>query len=111
MGVAAGLLHLRNEKDKHHGKNFLHDIFPWTFSQIDASELSQEELEKSWNTRVDRNALVIVLVVLISLARTLLPGLPYLNLTAQFVFVHLQLVIIVGLCRDGGRSWLSWVCR
>ena len=30
---------------------------------------------------------------------------------AQLFSVHLQLVVIVGLTRDGGTSWLSCLCR
>ena len=111
MGVAVGLLQLRQEDDRHHTRNFLHDIFPWTFSPSPTQPLSQEEAESSWKNRVDRGALVRVMVVLASLARSAVPGMPYINLATQFVCVHLQLVIILGLTRDGGRSWLARLCR
>merc|ERR1712123_208495 len=42
MGVIAGLLQLRNVEDQNHDKTFLHDIFPWTFTQEQFSEKSQE---------------------------------------------------------------------
>ena len=111
MGVIAGLLRLRNEEDKNHDKNFFHDIFPWAFTHKQKVEISDELAEKSWKLRVDRNGLVLVSVILISLLRTDIPSMPYLNLKAQFFCVHLQLIIIVGLTRDGGRSWLSRICR
>ena len=111
MGVAAGLLHLRKAEDRNHGKSILHDIFPWTFTQEEQSEITEEEAEKSWQSRVDRNVLVLVTVILMSLLRSVIPGMPYLNMRTQFFCVHLQLMVIVGLSRDGGRSWLSWICR
>eukprot|EP00090_Calanus_glacialis_P034546 TRINITY_DN58178_c0_g1_i1.p1 TRINITY_DN58178_c0_g1~~TRINITY_DN58178_c0_g1_i1.p1 ORF type:complete len:178 (+),score=25.17 TRINITY_DN58178_c0_g1_i1:60-536(+) len=74
-------------------------------------EVTEEEAEKSWKIRVDRNVLVLVTVILMSLLRSVIPGMPYLNMRAQFFCVHLQLMVIVGLSRDGGRSWLSWICR
>lgn len=111
MGIIAGLQQLRSEEDQHHDKHFLHDIFPWTFTQEDTPRLSQEPAEQSWRKRVDRNGLVLVSIILISLLRSLLPGLPYLNIKTQFICVHLDLVVLVGLTRDGGQSWLAWMCR
>ena len=111
MGIIAGLQQLRAEEDQNHDKNFLHDIFPWTFTEEENPRLSQESTEQSWRRRVDRNGLILVSIILISLGRTFLPGLPYLNIKSQFIFVHLQLVVIVGLTRDGGQSWLAWICR
>jgi len=112
MGIIAGLLQLRQEKDACHDKPLLHDIFPWTFSQAEeSSQMSTESTESSWKRRVDRNILVLVSIVLLGLLRTVMPGIPYLNITTQFACVHLQLCIIVGLTRDGGGSWLSRICR
>ena len=111
MGVAVGLLQLRQEDDRNHTKNLLHNIFPWTFSPSPTQPLVQEETESSWKNRVDRGALVLVMVVLASLARSAVPAMPYINLATQFVFVHLQLVIIQGLTKDGARSWLARLCR
>jgi hypothetical protein len=111
LGIITGLQQLRCEEDQNHDKHWLHDIFPWTLTQEDTPRLSQEAAEQSWRRRVDRNALILVTIILISLLRTLLPGLPYLNIKSQFIFVHLQLMFIVGVTRDGGQSWLAWMCR
>ena len=111
MGVAAGLLKLRQEEDKLHTRNILHNIFPWTFSVSPTKSLTQEEAERSWKNTVDHGALVLMMVVLASLARSAVPAMPYINLATQFVFVHLQLVIIQGLTRDGAKSWLARLCR
>ena len=111
MGVAAGLLKLRQEEDKLHTRNILHNIFPWTFSVSPTKSLTQEEAERSWKNTVDHGALVLMMVVLASLARSAVPAMPYINLVTQFVFVHLQLVIIQGLTRDGAKSWLARLCR
>ena len=111
MGVIAGLLQLRKEEDQNHDKTFLHDIFPWTFTEEEFYEISQESREISWQRRVDRNFLFLVSIILFGLLKTVLPGIPNLNLMTQFSCVHLQLIVMVGLTRDGGRSWLSRICR
>ena len=111
MGVIAGLLQLRCEEDQNHQKNFFHDIFPWTATKTDTLALSKEARENTWRCRVDRNGLILVSIIILSLLRTILPSLPYLNIKCQFVCVHLQLVVIVGLARDAGKSWLGQICR
>ena len=111
MGVLAGLLQLRCVEDPNHDKSFLHDIFPWALTHPHQPVMDKDIAEKTWQSRVDRNGLILVLIILLSLLRAILPSLPYLNVFCQFVCVHLQLIVIVGLARDAGRSWLSQICR
>ena len=111
MGMIAGLLQLRNFKDENHDKTFLHDIFPWTFTQEEFTEIFPESRERSWQRRVDRNFLFLVSIIFFGLLKTAVPVIPNLNLMTQFSCVHLQLIVMVGLSRDGGRSWLSRMCR
>ena len=41
----------------------------------------------------------------------MLPALPDIHIVSKLLSVHLQLVVMVGLTRDGGSSWLSSLCR
>ena len=111
MGVIAGLLQLRNVEDQNHDKTFLHDIFPWTFTQEQFSEISKESRERSWQSRVDKNFLFLVFIILFGILKTVVPAIPNLNLMTQFSCVHLQLILMLGLTMNGGRSWLSMICR
>ena len=116
MGVSAGLLTLREVEDPHHQHSLLHEILPWipggqsTSSTYSSS--SQQETERSWARRTDRNSLLLLCLVLYSITRNLLlPSLPNINTITLQVSPHLQLCIILGLTRDGGTSWLARLCR
>ena len=39
------------------------------------------------------------------------PSLPDIHIVCQLFSPHSQLVVMVGLTRDGGKSWLSALCR
>ena len=106
IGMIAGILHKREGTPEPQDKGLLHDIFPWSQVYQDKKEPSQQ----NWQKRVDRSAMVLSTVVIFSVARSKVPWLPRLNAHAQIVMVHLQLIMIVGLCKDCSGSMFQWLC-
>ena len=101
MGVLAGLLHLRGEESVLLSES----ILPWSVGQPGGVE------ERDVSRRVDRNTLVLLSIVLLSILRAVIPSIPYLNIYTQLCSAHLQLVLMVGISREGGLSWIGWICR
>ncbi len=116
----------------------MYDKFPWVnvCNKNNAPDPETEEMsQQSWKTRVDLNMLsynffLILFTVLHGLYVHVLDywktpdgtdpkHLPLevyalrgrFNSWLQFAFVHLQLMIIVGLCFDGGLSYTSRFLR
>ena len=112
MGVAGGLLAVRDQEDPHHHhRSTLHDIFPWALSAQNIQP-AQSDCQPSWARRTDRNSLVLLSFLLYNITRDfLLPDLPYIHIYSQLICPHMQLCVIIGLTRDGGLSWLSKLCR
>ena len=106
MGMIAGILQKREGTPEPQDKGLLHDIFPWSQVYHNKKEPSQQ----NWQRRVDRSAMVLLTVIIFSVAKSKVPWLPRLNSQAQIVTVHLQLIMIVGLCNDCSGSVCKWLC-
>jgi peptidoglycan/LPS O-acetylase OafA/YrhL len=66
MGVAAGLVRLRQEDDPYIGRRFLHCLLPWGFSAPSRPPtLTQEEKEAVWTRRVDTGVVCLVAFVVV----------------------------------------------
>ena len=101
MGVLAGILHVRGEESV----VLSGSVLPWTPGQPGPVE------ERDVCRMVERSAVVLLSIVLLSILRTAIPSIPYLNIYTQLCCVHLQLVLMVGISREGGLSWTGWLCR
>ena len=120
MGVLAGIQRIRQvknneENDFNESQIFLHDILPWgviwsTKSIEDMKTRSCEEVEKIWKRRVDMNSAIIILFIFgFCVYTTFFDG--DFNYHGQLVVVHMQLVVIVGLTKDGGKSTIARICN
>ena len=101
MGVLAGLLHVRGEESV----LLSGGVLPWSGGQPGPLQ------ERDVCRMVERSSVVLLTIVLLSLLRTVLPSVPYLNIYTQLCCAHLQLVLMVGITREGGLSWTGWLCR
>ena len=103
------------ENDFNESQIFLHDILPWGViwsakSIEDMKTRSCEEVEKIWKRRVDMNSAIIILFIFgFCVYTTFFDG--DFNYHGQLVVVHMQLVVIVGLTKDGGKSTIARICN
>ena len=143
MGMLAGLQNLRHEQsatcyDPNLDQPFIHDILPWGFfwtkrqlntkpsnkSQVKRKHEKdtiqrfkivcfQNEIEYIWKRRVDINASIILLLIIVATILKIVHNnsVTFLNNYGQLYLVHMQLIIIVGLTRDGGKSLVGRICR
>ena len=114
MGVAAGLVRLRGEDDFNLGRNFLHCLLPWGLDKHLPSKSDEEGREKSWRWRVDLGALALLSFVLLCKTLTDLEKQHSVIMvvpTERVGLVYIQLMLMVGLTADGGKSILSRIFR
>ena len=50
-------------------------------------------------------------MILLPISRTHFSWLPRVKEMAQLISVNIYMVIILGLCKDGGNSCLGWLCN
>ena len=136
MGVIAGLQNIRHTEDQvefidpNLHRLWIHNILPWgvmggnkTFKRLDV-EQEKEDAVKVWSKRVDQGSgLILVYTVGVMVTGVILGKYfqeeinivsfidwnPLGNL-GQLLLVHQYLMVIVGLTRDQGTSYLSWLC-
>ena len=86
-------------------------MFPWRLSAPDLA--AGDDLPGARAPLTDRCAALLVLAVLYNVAKFLfsLPLPTPSTAASQVVWVHLQLVTVLGLARDQGTSLLSALCR
>ena len=117
-------------------QSILHCLFPWGLHEnykrlpLHESQANNRKYEAQiWRRRVDLSTLIIILLMAIATIASSLWGdqwkaLSYdshlrvlsklwipVNDLGQLYLVHLHLIIIVGLTRDQGSSFLSRICR
>ena len=120
MGVLAGIQRTRHSRtnggyDFNELKIFLHDIVPWgiivsSVSGENIKAISSEEAETIWKRRVDMNSFLLILYMLgFGVFSAFYGG--GANYHGQLVVVHMQLMVIVGLTKDGGNSIIAKLCN
>jgi len=122
MGMLAGIQELRYREDPdgfldpNVNQIFLHDWIPWGFcwtkKQLENAKPTKERTERIWRRRVDLNTFLITFLIVLTIAGEV-PGFwtNKLNTFGQVMLVHMMLMVIAGLARDGGRSFLGRLCR
>ena len=130
MGIMAGLQNIRHAEnpdeyiDPNLHRLWIHNILPWgvlggnkTFKKLDAEQEKEEEV-KVWRKRVDQGAGAIFLYIVgcVILGNYFQGDIMYSSSTSspltlgQFFLVHQFLMVIIGLTRDQGKSYFSWLC-
>ena len=70
--------------------------------------LTQQQSGERWCSMVNLCSTILATFLLLAMC---CPWLPHLSTLAQVVWVRLQVLVVTGLTRDGGRSLLSRTCR
>ena len=113
MGILSGLQRIREADkedftDENLSKNFVHDILPWGLSSC--GEIDQENKENKWRWRVERSSFIIIMAILYVFFIRFNPVL-HAWCADNFLFVHLQLLLVQGLTYDGERSFFGKLLR
>ena len=114
MGVAAGLARLRGEDDFNLGRNLLHCLLPWGLDKHLPCKLGEEGKEKAWRWRVDLGVVVLFSYVLLCKTLTAIEKHQKVCMVIpieRMGLVYVQLVVMVGLTADGGRSLAGRIFR
>ena len=136
MGVAVGLLSIRGIDYPQRNSGIFRDISPWTWTESREDGINEETNPNVWASRTDRGSLILIFLIIFStvvstfhikvkkeyfirrntyiyilLFQHLHPYNPYINVHSQLFFSHLQLVVILGLTKDEGKSLLGKLCR
>ena len=108
-----------NTKDLHLGdiyssnyQGLLHDVFPLKLQTPSSTSINAKDNQK-WAQRIDILSIILCLPIFYNLLDSILNvELPEIDIYTQLFFGHSQLIIIIGLTQDTGKTAIfSRICR